>query len=152
MGRRAFTLIDLTVVLVMSAIIAAIALPRYANATANFRLAQAANRVAADVALAQWTGKSTSAAAGLTVTFDLATNTYALPGVAGTAGPGSTYAVALSADPYDATIVSASFGGVPTVTFDRYGQPSSGGTVVLAVGGVQKTITVDGTSGKASIQ
>ena len=150
--RRAYSLIDLTVVLVITVIVAAIALPRYANAAADFRAAQAANRVAADLTLAQWTGKSTSAAAGLTVTFNPGTSTYTVPGVAGPTGAASAYTVSLWAEPYRATLVSASFGGAATVTFDRYGQPSSGGIVVLAVGAVQKTVTLDGTSGKTSIQ
>ena len=59
-------------------------------------------------------------------------------------------AVDLKADPYAATIVSASFGGQPTLTFDMYGGVSSGGSVVVQAGGTQKTITVDANTGKAS--
>ncbi len=150
--RSAFTLVDLTVYLVLTCVLAAIGMPRYAGALRNFRAAQAANRVAADLALAQWTAKSTSAAAGTTVSFDVTNSAYAIPGVPGTTGPASAYAVALSATPYNATLVSATFGGAASVTFDRYGQPSSGGNVVIAVGVVQKTVTLDAGSGKASIQ
>ena len=150
--RRGYTFVDLTLLVIVTGVTAAMALPRYANAAANFRAAQAAQRVAADLALARWAGRSTSTATGSTVTFTVAAATYAVAGVAGPTGPASAYAVSLGSDPYRATIVSASFGGAATVTFDRYGQPSSGGTVVVAVGVTQKTITLDATSGLASIQ
>ncbi len=150
--RRAYTLIDLTLVVVITAVMAAMALPRYAAAAADFRAAQAAQRVAADLALARWAGRSTSSAAGATVTFAVVANSYTVGGVPGPTGPASAYAVSLAADPYAATVVSASFGGTAAVTFDRYGQPSSGGTVVIAVGVVQRTVTLDANSGLASIQ
>ena len=70
--RRGLTLIDLTVVVVITAIAAALALLRYAGAVGDFRAAPAAQRVAADLALARWTARSTSTGAGVTVTFDVA--------------------------------------------------------------------------------
>ena len=149
--RRGLTLIDLTVVVVITAITAALALPRYAGALADFRAAQAAQRVAADLALARWTARSTSTAAGVTVTFTVAGSSYSVPGVPGPTGASSAYTVSLAADPYAATIASASFGGAASVTFDRYGQPGSGGTVVVAVGAVQRTVTLDPTSGLATV-
>ena len=69
----------------------------------------------------------------------------------GPTGAASAYAVSLSADPYAATVASAAFGGAASVTFDRYGQPAAGGTVVVAVGTVQRTVTLDATSGLATV-
>ena len=149
--RRGLTLIDLTVVVVITAVAAALAVPRYAGAVADFRAAQAAQRVAADLALARWTARSTSTPAGVTVAFDVAANAYTIPGVPGPTGPASAYTVSLAADPYAARVASASFGGAASVTFDRYGQPAAGGTVVVAVGAVQRTVTLDATSGLASV-
>jgi Tfp pilus assembly protein FimT len=47
---------------------------------------------------------------------------------------------------------SVSFGGEPSVTFTRTGQPSDGGTVVLSVSGVTRTITVAPVSGRIGVQ
>jgi prepilin-type N-terminal cleavage/methylation domain-containing protein len=139
---RGFTLVELTVYLVLTAVIATIGLPRYAGALRNFRCIQAATRVMADLAAAQWAARSTSTSTGVTVTFDLPNAAYAAPGVA----------VSVSDPPYNATLLAASFNGAAAVTFDRYGQPSSGGTVVVAVGASQRTVTVDANTGKASVQ
>ena len=57
----------------------------------------------------------------------------------------------LSQEPFSATIVSASFTGSNTLTFDRYGGPSAGGTVVVAAGGYQKNIQVDSATGDVTI-
>ncbi len=57
----------------------------------------------------------------------------------------------LSDAPYYAQLVSAAFGGDEVVTFDGYGLPDSGGTVVVGVGGVTRNVVLDGQSGLADI-
>ncbi len=149
---RAYTLAEVVLVTAIMGVSAAVAVPRYSAATRNFRAAQAAQRVAADLSLARWAARTTSTAAGVTVTFTVASSSYVVPGVPGPTGPASAYAVSLAADPYQATLTSVSFGGGTSVTFDRYGQPSSGGTVVVQVGTATRTVTLDGTAGTATIQ
>lgn len=54
-----------------------------------------------------------------------------------------------------ATIVSVSFGAsgtASTLTFDLYGRPDAGGQVVIASGGLQRTVVVNAQTGKISIQ
>jgi len=48
-------------------------------------------------------------------------------------------------------IVSATFGGGPTVDFSRVGAPSSAGTVVLALGGRQVTVAIDDLAGRVTV-
>ena len=146
----AFTLTEITIVVSIIAVLGAVAMPQYALALARYRVAMAEQRILSDLSLAQAVAKTSSA--GQSVSFYIASNNYQLTGYAGPlGGPAqSTYTVSLTADPYDATLVSASFNSAALLTYDRFGQPTSGGTVVLQVGSYQKTITVDPNSGKAS--
>ena len=48
-------------------------------------------------------------------------------------------------------IVSASFGGGPSVDFSGSGAPSSAGTVLLALGGRQVTVSIDDLAGHVTI-
>jgi prepilin-type N-terminal cleavage/methylation domain-containing protein len=146
----AFTLAEITVVILIISVLAAVAMPRYALAEARYRVAMTEQRILADLALAQAVAKTTSA--GQSVSFNIISNNYQLTGYAGPlGGPAqSTYTVSLAADPYQATLVSASFNSAAQLTYNRFGQPSAGGTIVVQVGAYQKTITVDPNTGKAT--
>ena len=145
-----FSLLELVVVMVIMAILAAIATPRYGQAVARYRTASAARKVAADLTFARKRARISSTSQA--VNFNVANNAYQLPGVADMKTAASDYSVALSSSPYKARIVSADFDGDGNVTFDGYGVPDSGGTVVVAVGDYSKTIVLDADSGKAEVQ
>ncbi len=152
-NSSAFTLAEITIVVAIVAVLSGVAMLWYSLAIDRYRAAVAAGRIAQDLALAQSVAKTTSA--GQAVTFNVAANTYQLPNYAvPMSGPAQTsYTISLSVDPYKATLASASFGGSATLTYDRFGQPSSGGTVVVQVGSsIQHTVTVDANTGKASVQ
>jgi prepilin-type N-terminal cleavage/methylation domain-containing protein len=151
-GQLGFSLIEITVVLLVLAILGAIAFPRYSLALARYHVAVASQRIAADLALAQTIGKTTSA--GQAVSFSVTNNNYQLTGYSGFLGAAAqaNYTVSLASSPYNATLVSANFNSTTQVTFNRFGQPDNGGTVVVQVGAYQKTITVDGNTGKVTVQ
>jgi Tfp pilus assembly protein FimT len=151
-SRSGVTLLDLVIVIAILAVLGAIAMPRYSLAVARYRVAAAGQRIAADLALAQTVGKTTSA--GQAVSFSVASNNYQLTGYTNPLGGTSSgsYTVNLSATPYNATLVSASFNSTTQVTFNRFGTPDNGGSIVVSVGGYQKTITVDGNTGKVTVQ
>jgi hypothetical protein len=109
-----------------------------------------ARRVATDLRQAQSYAQTTSASCK--VTFYATTEKYTLNGVASLDGTPGNYQVALTADPYEAKIVSANFGGGGEITFDGWGVPSSGGSVVVSVGSEQRTIAVDSATGQVTIQ
>ena len=100
----------------------------------------AARRIAADLAYVRRQARFTSSSKA--IAFDIATHQYS----------GSIEAVALGEDPYGATILSVDFGGDAEIVFDGFGNPDSGGTVLIQVGTRQKTIAVDGDSGRVTVQ
>jgi prepilin-type N-terminal cleavage/methylation domain-containing protein len=151
--NSAFTIAEMAIVLAIISVLSAVAMLWYSLAIDRYRAAVAATRIAQDLALAQSVAKTTSA--GQSVVFNTSSNSYQLPNYAAPmSGPAqSSYTISLSVDPYKATLASASFGGSATLTYDRFGQPSSGGTVVVQVGSsIQHTVTVDANTGKASVQ
>jgi type II secretory pathway pseudopilin PulG len=152
MTRRrytAFSILELVMVTIILAIVAAIAAPRYANAVALQRVEAAAQRVANDLALAQRRARFSSTSQ--TVNFDVDGEFYVVPGMQDPDHPSKAYTVPLSDDPYAASIVSADFAGTTSVTFDGYGVPDNSGTIVIQSNTRRKTITVHGVTGRATI-
>jgi len=145
-----FSLLEVLLVLAIIGIAAAVAAPRYGRAGARYRADLAARRVAADLCLAQAQAQAVSAAR--TVLFSAATDRYQLVGISSPDGAPGDYAVILSAEPYKADLVSADFSGVSQVIFSGWGLPNNGGTVVISAGGQQRTVVVDGATGKVSVQ
>ncbi|MEI7835192.1 MAG: GspH/FimT family protein [Planctomycetota bacterium] len=145
-----FTLVELVVVAAIVAVTAAIAVPRYTNSLCRYRADLAARRIAADLVMARNHAKVQGAAQ--TVLFTLANDSYTLPGVAGLDRPTDPYTVVFSAEPYKADLISASFGGSPNVSFNGYGVPAAGGSVVVQGGSVQKTVLLDAGTGEAKVQ
>jgi type IV fimbrial biogenesis protein FimT len=147
--NRGFSLLELILVVAITAVFAAIAAPRYGRATGQYRLDLAARRVAADLRLAQSCAKAASASR--TVVFAASTDSYQLTGVSAPDGATGDYTVSLSAEPYQADLTVTGFNNTSQVIFSGWGLPNFGGTVTVAVGSQQKTITVDATTGQVSI-
>jgi prepilin-type N-terminal cleavage/methylation domain-containing protein len=147
---HAFSLLELVLVLAIIATLAAVAAPRYAASATRYRADLAARRIVADLHLAH--ARAKAASASQTVQFSPSTNDYELPGLPSLDGAAGTYTVELSDRPYDATLVSADFAGDTQVTFDGWGIPDSGGTLILTVGSERRTVVVDAETGKATIQ
>ena len=145
-----FSLLELILVIAIVAILAVMAAPRYASSAARYRADLAARRVVADLSLAQ-TGART-ASASRTVIFSPASDEYELPGQPDLAKSTQDYLVELSGPPYEADLVSADLGGDLEVVFDGWGVPDTGGSIVIAVGGEERTVVVDPETGRASVQ
>ena len=150
LANSAFSLLELVLVMGIVGVVAGMAAPRFTNATMRYRIAMAARRIAADLSLAQSWAKTSSKSQ--TVAFDLAGARYRMTGVRTLDNRSLNYEVNLGGDPHLVTLVSADFGGDPNVTFDAYGAPDSGGTVVILAQGTQKTITLSPYTGKVDIQ
>ena len=148
--RVGFSLLELVLVLVIVGTLAGMAAPRYANSISRYRADLAAQRVAADLSLARRHALTTGAAE--TMTFTPASEQYQIARLQSMDHSADDYAVSLSASPYRADLVSASFGGDATVVFDAYGVPDDGGQIVVQAGHFQKTIVLDPDSGRATVQ
>jgi prepilin-type N-terminal cleavage/methylation domain-containing protein len=149
MKRRAFTLLELSIVVVLVSILAVVALPRFINSTANHRLNMAAVRIVADLAMAQRQARITGTSQ--TLEFETDMHGYTLHGMTDIDHPGSLYHVHLYEEPYCVTRVLVDFGGDLDILFDGYGNPDSGGSVVIQIGDEQRTITVDAQTGRATV-
>ena len=147
---RAFSLIELIIVLVIVAAVSTIAIPRYANSHARYRVESAARRIAADLTYTRSVARSTSSAAA--VVFNLGTETYTIPEVTPLDGGPGVYTVNLVAEPYLSTLDTANFGGTPIANFDGYGTPLNGGSVTVTAGGLTETIVLDADTGVAAVQ
>jgi prepilin-type N-terminal cleavage/methylation domain-containing protein len=152
-SHRAFSLIEVTLVIAILSVVSAIAIPRYANSLHNYRANLAAKRVAADLQMAQFRARSLSTTR--TLAFTLSSSSYQIPGEADLVQSGSTYTVKLSDLPYRAKITSAQFGstiGTTSINFNGFGMPDNGGSITLVSGNVTKSITVAPLTGAISIQ
>lgn len=149
--RPGFTLLELTVVLLLISILAVTAAPKWTASLQRLRVSNAANRIIADLASAQAAAYGSSESK--TVTFAVKSNQYTVSGISSLKLGAAPYIVDLAEDPIQSTFVSV-FGqtGNQTITFNGYGVPNRGGNIIVSNGDLTKIIVVDPTSGLAVAQ
>ena len=142
--------IPFVLVLAILGIVSAIAVPRFANSLARYRVGAAAHRIKIDLEYAQ--ARALQSSASLIVSFHPGTEEYEISGVNALDNASQPYSVRLADGPYHADLVSTSFGGDDQVVFDGFGKPDTGGTALLKVGAVETQVVLDADTGKASVQ
>ena len=169
--RTGFTLVELTIALLIMGILAAVAAPRYIQATARFRCEAAAKRIAADLNLVRECGNSKGGVSGGEwVTFDASLDNYRLWNDPDIDRPTNEYWVHLQKTAYPVDLVSATFTNVNgytdlfTIKYDMHGCAKSGwppifpdapltsGQIVVQSGSEQRTVVISPVTGKASVQ
>jgi type II secretory pathway pseudopilin PulG len=149
-ARHAVSLIDLTVTLLLMGIMAGVAIPRFAGSISWHRCQSAAARIVADLSYAQQ--QAVARSTSQTVQFMTSTSSYVIPGLPHLNVGGQTFNVSLSQYPYESKIISASLGSDAKLIYDMHGRADSGGTIIVSSGSYRRTITIDASTGKGSVQ
>lgn len=140
---RAFSLIEMVLVVVIAGIAAMVAVPRLGSGYAGSRLAGLENRMVAEFALvgelARAQGRSH------TIQFNIASAEMRVFEGAGASRAGLVRTVRLSDPPYESRIVSTNITAESSeITVDGFGMYSSGVKVTVSAGGVHRTVTLSG--------
>lgn len=153
--RGGATLVDLIITVLIMGILAATAMPRFAEVTARLRTEAVARRVAADLNFARRAAMQTSRT--VTLTFQAAPAGYSLAGAMHPAYPHTPYAVTFADVDSTVQLQSYSFNGGSTLSFNAYGRPLVGanalteGTVVLRNGSHTFSVVVNPATGEAAL-
>ncbi len=148
--RAGFTLAELSIVVLIIGILSAVSVPQILESAYYFQAEAAAMRIKMDIEMARRHARRTSTAQP--VVFDVSTNSYELTGIADLNRSSQDYTVFLQRAPNNATVYDANFSGFSDFTFNGFGQPSSGGAVIVESGGYTRTILLDAASGKVTVQ
>jgi prepilin-type N-terminal cleavage/methylation domain-containing protein len=148
---RAFTMIELVVVILIMSIFAAASAPAFMDSLIFHRVETAARRVKADIDYTRQRARLTSTAQSITFT---AAGTYTISGAKSLQKSTLAYAVDLKKAPYSLDSATANFSNTLVLKFDGYGTPLDGngapltvGTVVLKSKSHQCTISVNSVTG-----
>lgn len=136
--RRAYTLIELVLVLAIITLVGAMAAPRWAGSVNRARVTAAVQRITADLRAASAQARATSTP--VTVTFSTAKADYTISNARTLDRRVAPYAVELDEPPYVVRLASADFGGGTVVTFNACGEADLDGSIVLSAGSFQRTI------------
>lgn len=150
-GARGFSLIELTMVVAIGAILSAIAVPKFSNATTRYKLDAASRRLAADIQGAQQEAIATSSSR--TVTLGATSKNYTISGLAADGSKVIYSTVELDESPYDITGLASSIAGNAStpLKFDGFGKPNGSGTIQMKIRNDKKTLTLDATTGLVKV-
>jgi prepilin-type N-terminal cleavage/methylation domain-containing protein len=152
MKRRlaGFTLLEVTLCLIIVAVLAVAAQPYYVSFISHDRVRRAADRLAADIYLAQ--SEAIKQQANVTITFDADNEKYTLSNLSPDSKGATTREVSLGSSEAGACLViGVDFGGGKALVFNAYGIPASAGSVTLGTAYVTCAVSVDAVLGKVTI-
>lgn len=146
-GRSAFSLMELTTVIVIVGVLAMVARPKMQSYIERERVRALDRRIKLDLTMAR--SEAIKRRVPMVVTFDPNGAFYEIPGLKNVAtvdGVQLTYRVDLKgANGFSAELLSVDFGGLTNVTFDTFGVPDAPGTIVIGSGKTRALMTVQKT-------
>ncbi len=145
---RAFSLVEMVMVLTIISIAAAITVPRFSRAVARRQADSAAQRLTQDLALARHHARVSSS--DIKVEFKTSPG-YQVVGLPDPNNPNANYTVNMQAAPYHVSQWEVDFEGFGDVTFNMYERPDRSGEIVLHVGSEVRTIAINGENGRTLI-
>jgi type II secretion system protein H len=162
--EKAFTLIELLIVVMILGIIAAVAVPMFSS-TDDSQCQAAARTLVSDLELAQSTALARQAPVALVFSPDLQSykvvltasqdlsNYASLTAMDHPLVAGQDYEVSLAEDLQltSLQVDSASFGGSRYVIYNTFASPTFGGSVVLTAGNATLTVSVESITGQVSV-
>lgn len=145
---RAFTIVELVLVLAITAILAGLAVPRFARADARYRVRLAAERVARELEHAR--ERAVTRATAQTITFNTGATSFTLVAMPDPDRTTIDYTISLAAAPLRIERLSTTFSG-STFSFNGFGVPSAAGTVTVAASSYTCTVRVAALTGVVSV-
>jgi Tfp pilus assembly protein FimT len=142
-------MLDLVLRIMIVAVIAGIAVPRFSDVTQVYQLQAAVQRIETDLNHARRRARTTGQSE--TVTFDPDSERYSFSSATHLNSSGQLYSVVLNEPPYSADLVRATFGSVTQVTFNGFGVADNSGAVLIRVGSHSKEISLDATTSLISV-
>jgi Tfp pilus assembly protein FimT len=149
-SRRGFTLVDVSVTVLLIGIMSAVAAPQFGSMMLEYRVEAAARKIAGDLNYAARSARNR--AEPITATFQQGTQNYSIDVLQDPNHPTVAWTIALSDSGFENCIVSGlSLGGDSEITFDIYGRPDASGTVTVSSGSTTQLVSIDQATGKASV-
>lgn len=144
--QRAFSLVELTVVMTIMATMLGVGSLMYSRSLLHARINAAATRLAADIRAAQTSARTGSQT--VSISFDQGSGTYKIAH----AHSGTDATIDLHEEPYRAAIAGVDAGaGTGTLTFNGYGVPDAQAVIKLTVRDLTRRISVEAQTGKVQI-
>ena len=147
--RRGFSLMEVVVTTLIMGVMAGVAVPRIMYNLSDYRAESAANRIAADLRLAQKYARTTGSSE--TATFDVVNDRYSFSTIPDPKTKAQVYSVNVSESPYSAMISSVNMGGGTSVTFNGLGFPETSGTLSVTAGQSSWIIKLEAASGSLTV-
>lgn len=155
--RQGVSFIEFTISVLILGILAAIAMPVYSKSVLRYRADVSAQRIAQDINRTQCIARQSNSSR--TISFTLSDHSYTISGVNSMERTSQPYRVSLSEQPYQTAFTSLTTAAQPTtqlasvsVSFNRFGMPDQGISVLIGAGTIQKRVDVAPTSGRVSVQ
>ncbi|MCA9075622.1 MAG: GspH/FimT family pseudopilin [Planctomycetaceae bacterium] len=155
--RRAVSLVDLVITVLVMGILSAVAAPKFAGALSGYQVETAAQQIAADLNYAR--KHAIQRSADFTVTFTVSPAQYELEGISSLNSDSQSFLIVLTDEGYDVTFTSVDIDGEFDVTFNEYGMPFTGspqtavvsGQIVVRSGSDIRTVSIDPDTGRAEV-